>query len=165
MNKLLSVLAVSFFLGIAVVKADPQSSFDGWTYTEVDVASGVVFNGLGRVGSVYASSDVPGGRDWFVICDTPGGSIANGSLGAGSSVGSAFPASYPSSVRVSPPMYFVTPSTPMSGGTNGSFPTGTNMSKVLDFGEYGVKITSACFVGKTAAASGEARKVGLLWRK
>ena len=142
------------FNNVKKVQADEQTTFDGWGYTDVAVTSAVVFNGFGRVMRIYASSGSAVGN-FFILLDTP----------SASAVASVWPTDYAVDRRRSPAMYFVVPSTPMSGGTNGSFPSNSNMGLVADYMPYGIRIDSAAWIFKSIAASGEANHVGVLWRK
>ena len=156
MKKLFSVLAVSLLVGLIVspVKAELQSTFDGWQYTEIRT-SGTVFVDGGRIGKVYASTDTTPGSNYFVICDTPGIHASN----------AAWPTSYPADVVKSPPLFFVSLSSG-TGSINGLIPNNQGqMALLMDYGEYGLRISSAAYIFKTGAASGQALRVGVLWRK
>lgn len=148
------VLLAMSAMSVKSVKADQQSVFDAWNYTEIRT-SGTVFLDGGRVAALYASTDTTPGANYFVLVDTPGVQASN----------AAWPASYPANLRKSPALFFVVQSTPLTGGISGALATNSNMSVVLDYGDYGIRISSAAYIFKTAASSGEALKVGVKWRK
>src|SRR2546421_57506 len=140
MKRGIAVFVLSFLLGILVrpakkAWADEQSSFDGWNYTEVGVSSAQIFNGFGRVKAIYASTDTEAGGNYMVLFDTPGGCLSSNITGAscGNSVNTAFPASYTDAERRSPPIMFIASGT--FSPTNNIVSNGSNMWKVLDYGE------------------------------
>ena len=123
-----------------------SSVFDGWHYTEVSLATGTIFTGAGRVKKVFASSDTTLGANFAFLADT---------------VTASDPAiaSFDETRRRSPVFQFPVSTVTASGSS------GQGIWTVVDYGEDGVIFTSACYVWKTAAASGQALRVGVLWRK
>lgn len=140
------IIAVAFLLvGMLIGKSEAAGLFEGWQITEVTASSATVFDGTGRVKAVYVTTQVSNATDWTVLIDTP----------ADTPNGTTF-ASFTSGRKKSPAIYF-TSNTVNSGLL-------TNY-KAIDYGEDGIIFSSACFVFKTAASSGEANKVFVEWRK
>lgn len=157
MKKLIVVLAFVLLAGLSmrripVLQADTQSVFDGWNYTEI-ITSATIFEGNGRVGRLYGSSDTTPGANYFVLLDTSADNVSN----------AAWPISYPEGLRRSPALQFVVPSTDTVNGVWN--PTTAQQYLMMDYGPYGVRIDSGAYVFKSAAASGQALRVGVLWRK
>lgn len=155
MNKIKLILALS--LGVVILgvssksKVEAASYYDGWNFTLVDASSAVIFTGGGRVRAIYGSTDTAMMGNYCILIDTPGVVRTN----------PVFPTAYSTDRWKSPSLYFVSTNT----ATGSGIPTSPATYLLMDYGTDGVLISSGAYLGKTAAGSGGARQVGVLWRK
>lgn len=145
----LLTLAIAAFIGILGFTANTSIAGgpnNGWEFTVIEDSSGTVFNGFGRIGAIYVSSDTIGNRavNWGVLVDTPNVTpVTNYN-------------SFTRGQKKSIPFFF---SSSMTSDTQSYW------TVVADYGDSGVRISSAATIWKTAASSGEALKVGVRWTK
>ena len=151
MNKLSRIkliLAISLVMACSgMAKADDDTAFDGYNYTDLRVSSAQIFTGLGRIFAVYGSTDTSINGNYCQVVDT-----------VAQTINAPWPEAFDPRMK-SPPLFFASTSTIAGIGIE------TQVTKLIDYGSKGVVVSSGCFLYKTAVASGNARRCGIVWRK
>src|SRR3990167_1574481 len=146
MNKIIfaSFIAVGITFSFQFDNLEAASRFDGGAWVEAPVTSGSI-SGYSRgcsVLAVYASSNTSAATNWFaVIATNPAENIVG-------------PDSFASADYRSPAMFFPI----VSSNTTITY---SEIYKVLDYGEGGISFSTAPYIFKSAATSGQAQRVWL----
>lgn len=149
-NMKLFLLSLILGVGYAASVQAGGSRADAWTMTEVETASATVFTGGGRVLKIVLSSgpSATTNADWAQLIDSV-------------TINSTVFTGFLSSQKKSPAIVFVS----TAGLTVDPAAWMAVNRPTMDYGPDGVLIDDACFLFKTGAASGEARKAFVFWRK
>jgi len=152
MSKINKIVFASFIaIGIAFSfqfdKLEAASRFDGSVWVEAPASSGAIagFSKGCSVKAVYASSNTATttSANWFCLLSTPG--AGEGISGISTFLNSQYR---------SPAMYFPVISSETTNTYSGVY-------KVLEYGESGISFSSAPYIYKNGATSGQAQRVWL----
>ena len=147
MNKILTFTLLAFGLLVVGTKVYSVGNSDAWEYKEVAASSATLFNGSGWLKAISLSSATPTNdlKNFAVALDSYSADTSNAPY-----------SSFISSQKKSQALLFKSTIT-----VNGY----STFENYIEYPGDGVRIYNGLFIYKTTDSSGEAHKVGVLFRR